>query len=102
MEAFLDKICQVIQDKKGFNVLVLDVRGISSVTDWLVIAEGNVDRHVSAIAAAVADEKKPLRFEGLQGGDWALLDYAEVMVHIFLPATREKFRLEELWSLQRK
>ena len=100
MEKFIQKICQAIYDKKGLNILALDVRGISTVTDYLIIAEGNVDRHVAAIANAIVAETgvTPHHMEGKQSGDWVLLDFVDIIVHIFLPEVREKFRLEELWS----
>ena len=103
-EEFIQKICQVIYDKKGFNILALDVKDISTVTDCLIIAEGNVDRHVVAIAQSIVkeiDEKlgmRPHHMEGVDSGDWVLVDYVDVVVHIFMPQAREKFRLEELWS----
>lgn len=99
----LNAIAQVIYDKKGFNILALDVQGLSSITDFLLIAEGNVDRHVSSIARAILDEleekgEKALHVEGVKTGDWAVLDYGEVMVHIFSPNLRERYSLERLWS----
>lgn len=99
----LNTIAQVIYDKKGFNILALDVQGLSSITNFLLIAEGNVDRHVSSIARAIVDglkEKgeKPVQAEGLATGDWVVLDYGEVMVHIFSPSMRERYSLERLWS----
>ena len=99
----LNKIGQVIFDKKGFNILAIDVRGISSLTDFVVIAEGNVDRHVSAISQAVVDTMKkngepPLYVEGLKDGDWVVIDFGFVMVHLFQPGLREKYLLEQLWK----
>lgn len=99
----LNRIAQVIYDKKGFNILAIDVQGLSSITDFILIAEGNVDRHVSAIAKAIVDEmgelgEKPLHVEGVAVGDWAVLDYGEVMVHIFSPNLRERYSLEKLWG----
>ncbi len=99
----LNTIAQVIYDKKGFNILALDVQGLSSITDFLLIAEGNVDRHVSSIARGITDEldergEKLVQAEGLKTGDWAVLDYGEVMVHIFSPGLRERYSLERLWS----
>ncbi len=100
----VQKICQAIYDKKGFNILALQVTDISTITDYLVIAEGNVDRHVVAIAQEVVKEIearfgfRPHHIEGVSSGDWVLIDYIDVMVHIFMPDSREKFRLEELWS----
>ncbi|MBX7067310.1 MAG: ribosome silencing factor [Parachlamydiales bacterium] len=99
----LNTIAQVIYDKKGFNILALDVQGLSSITDYLLIAEGNVDRHVSSIARAIIEElhekgEKPVHSEGIASGDWAVLDYGEVMVHIFSPNLRERYSLERLWG----
>lgn len=99
----LNRIAQVIFDKKGMNILGLDVRGISSLTDYVIIAEGNVDRHVIAIADAVMDALKqegrsPIHFEGTQLGDWVVIDFLDVMIHLFMPGFREKYRLEELWK----
>ncbi|NGX45446.1 MAG: Ribosomal silencing factor RsfS [Chlamydiae bacterium] len=98
----LDLVAQTIFDKKGFNILALDVRGVTSLTDYILIAEGSVDRHVVAIAKeiiAVLKEKgeKPLSSEGLQTGDWIVLDYLNFMIHLFMPGIRDKYCLEELF-----
>ena len=99
----LNRIAQVIYDKKGFNILILDVREICTMTDYFIIAEGTVDRHVKALSQAVADEfskrgRHPLHAEGQQEGDWAVLDYGEFVIHLFIPDFREKYALEELWQ----
>lgn len=99
----LNQIAQLVYDKKGFNILAVDVQGLSSITDYILIAEGNVDRHVSSIARAVVDElhekgEKLIHSEGLKTGDWVVLDFGEVMVHIFSPNLREKYSLERLWQ----
>jgi ribosome-associated protein len=99
----LNLIAQVIYDKKGLNILALDVQGLSSICDYLLIAEGNVDRHVSSIANAIIDElrergERTFHVEGLQNGDWVVLDFAGIMVHLFMPGYREKYSLEKLWS----
>ncbi len=103
VESLLNTIAQVIHDKKGTNILALDVKGLSSITDYLVIAEGLVDRHVSGIAQAIIETLAddgifPIHKEGLQEGDWAVLDYGEVMIHLFKPGFREKYSLERLWQ----
>lgn len=95
-------IVQTLFDKKGFNILALDVRKVSSMTDCFVIAEGGVDKHVIALAKAVIEvlEKqgeKPVHVEGLTQGDWVVIDYLELVIHIFMPGLRDKYRLEELW-----
>lgn len=99
----LNAIAQVIYDKKGFNILALDVKGLSSITDYILIAEGNVDRHVTSIAKAIIDEmderkEAPVHAEGVRTGDWAVLDYIDIMVHLFMPGLRERYALERLWG----
>lgn len=96
-------IAQAIFDKKGFNILVLDVRGISSMADYYIIAEGNVDRHVRALAQAIKEAlenlgESPNHVEGEQSGDWIVLDYTDIVIHLFIPELREKYALEELWK----
>ena len=99
----LDRIAQVLYDKKGFNILVLDVRNICTMTDFFIIAEGTVDRHVKALSHAIMDEftaerREPLHVEGQQEGDWVVLDYGDFVVHLFIPELREKYALENLWD----
>jgi len=102
-ENFLNVIAQAIYDKKGMNILALDVRGISTMTDYFIIAEGTVDRHVRALAGVIEDElhackMRPMYVEGLQEGDWVVLDYGHVVIHLFTPELREKYSLEQLWQ----
>lgn len=99
----LNHIAQAIYDKKGFNILVLDVRDICTMTDFFVMAEGTVDRHVKALGQTIYDElalqgQYPLHVEGQQEGDWVVLDYADFVIHLFIPELREKYALEELWQ----
>ncbi len=98
----LNDIAQVIYDKNGMNILALDVQGLSSITDYLLIAEGNVGRHATSIAKAIIEELKekgetPGHVEGLQTGDWVVVDFGHVMVHLFTAGLREKYELEKLW-----
>lgn len=96
----LQQICQTIFDKSGFNILTLDVRELSLMTDYYVIAEGNVEKHVQAIAKAIIQELKALQChsEGLRIGDWVVSDFGNVVVHLFIPEMREKYALEQLWQ----
>ena len=99
----LNLIAQTLFDKKGFNILALDVRGISTMTDYFLIAEGEVEKHVITLGKAVAESLKkegclPLHSEGLAEGDWVVVDFSEIIVHLFTPAMREKYRLEGLWQ----
>ncbi|MEN8687017.1 MAG: ribosome silencing factor [Desulfuromonadales bacterium] len=89
--------------KKAFNVRILDVRKISSLTDFLVIASGSSDRQVSASAESVQlgmkkeHETMPIGIEGLNEGRWVLIDYGDVMVHIFHEPVRMFYDLDGLW-----
>lgn len=99
----LNTIAQAIYDKKGMNILALDIKDISSITDYVILAEGNVDRHVIAIAQAIKQALnglgvKPLHMEGMQLGDWVVMDYGHIMVHLFMPGLRDKYQLEDLWK----
>ncbi|MEA1921105.1 MAG: ribosome silencing factor [Pseudomonadota bacterium] len=98
----LSLIKSLLEDKKAENLLMLDLRGLSSVTDTLVIASGHSDRHVQAVSESLAQEMKdrgyiPLGIEGLKGGRWALLDYGDVIVHIFYQEIRLTYDLEGVW-----
>lgn len=95
-------VAQTIFDKKGCNIVTLDVRGVSTMTDFFIIAEGTVNRHVKALARAVVDKfdelgESPLHIEGDKTGDWLVLDFGDVVVHIFTPGLREKYAIERLW-----
>ncbi len=98
----LNQIAQTLFDKKGTNILALDVQGVSTLTDYFIIGEGNVDKHVIALAKTVIETLKnqgeaPIHVEGLDQGEWVVIDYLEIVVHLFGPGIRGKYRLEELW-----
>lgn len=100
---YLNSIAQAIYDKKGFNILSLDLKGISTLTDYVIIAEGNIDRHLKALSFAIQDKlqvegKKPFFVEGEQSGDWIVIDYGDIVVHLLLPEFRERYSLEDLWK----
>lgn len=92
-----------VLEKKAHNVRILNVRGLSSLTDYLVIASGRSDRQVQAVAEAVRVGMKhdhtlvPLAVEGMKEGRWVLVDYGDVMVHIFQEPVREFYDLDGLW-----
>lgn len=99
----LNRIAQIIYNKKGFNIIALDLQGISSITDYMIIASGNIERHINAISQEIIMELKkegetPLYVEGARVGDWIILDYGWFHVHLFIPECREKYRLENLWQ----
>ncbi|SEA60624.1 ribosome-associated protein [Desulfuromusa kysingii] len=91
-------------DKKAVNLKLLDVRDLSTLTDYLLIATGRSDRQVQAIAENIKTELKhshhvlPLAIEGMDKGRWVLLDYGDIMVHVFQQSVREFYDLEGLWS----
>jgi ribosome-associated protein len=90
-------------DRKAEEVLALDLRGVSSATDFFVLATGNSDIQVRAIAEHVVDELakaglKPLHVEGLDRARWVLLDFVDFVVHVFHPQAREFYQLENLWG----
>ncbi|MCF6265750.1 MAG: ribosome silencing factor [Desulfuromusa sp.] len=91
-------------DKKGINLKLIDVKEFSSLTDYLLLVSGRSDRQVQAIAENIKTEFKnqhatlPLAIEGMDQGRWALLDYGDLMVHVFQPQIREFYDLEGLWS----
>ncbi|WP_447594106.1 ribosome silencing factor [Aquipseudomonas campi] len=92
-----------LEDLKGQEIITIDVRGKTSVTDFMVIASGTSSRHVKSLANEVLDKAKeqgvrPLGSEGLDGGEWALLDLGDVVVHVFQVATRQFYDLERLWQ----
>ena len=94
-----------IQEKKGLEVTLVDLKGISnSISDYLVICSGNSDTHVSSLADSVEEEIKkitgdfPMSREGKNNGQWVLLDYADVVVHVFQKSAREFYSLEKLWG----
>lgn len=91
-------------EKKAQDIKILEVAGLSSLTDYLVIASGTSDRHVQAVAEEIRvgmkrdHDSPPLAIEGMDDGRWVLLDYGDVMVHIFQPEVRHFYDLEGLWS----
>lgn len=101
--ALARKAGKLALSKKGFDVKIMKVKAISSVCDFLVIASGEADMHVKAIARAVDDGLreagvKPYHLEGINEGNWVLLDYIDVVVHVFLEPTRKFYALEKLWG----
>ena len=97
-------VAQAALDKKGQDALVLDVRGLSSYADFLVLVSGTSDRHVEAIAQGAIGELKNNHdlmnksAEGMRSGQWALVDFGDVILHVFHQFTRDVYALEDLWS----
>lgn len=102
-EAMKAIVLTALEDIKAHNVVVLDVKPYASFTDYMIFASGTSSRHVSSIARSVIDAAKkknspPLGIEGLDVGDWVLVDLGDVIVHVMLPATRAFYQLEKLWG----
>jgi len=94
-----------LEDLKAVAPVVLDVRELSSVMDWLVVASGTSSRHVKSLADNVLMKAKesgvrPLGVEGERIGEWVLVDFGDVVVHVMQPAARSFYDLERLWSVQ--
>jgi ribosome-associated protein len=101
------RIAGVALDRKGRDVVVLDMREAVTYTDFLVIATGNTERQTKAIEDAIYQDMKhgedgprrvPERVEGATEARWILMDYLDVIVHVFTPAARDYYRLETLWG----
>ena len=102
--ALADRIAEIASDRKAIDIRVLDLRGIVAYTDFLVVCSGNSERQTKAIHDAIHQSLKdqqgllPRRAEGAGEARWILLDYLDCVVHIFTPAAREFYRLENLWG----
>lgn len=97
------EVFKALDDKKGLNIKVLDVQGLTSIADYFVIATGTSTRHASSLAESVEDEMsklgiEPAHKEGYTTGEWILLDYLDVIVHVFTEQTREFYKLEKMWK----
>lgn len=104
IEALRDVVLKTLDDMKAKDVVVLDVRGKTSITDIMIVASGTSDRHVKSIAQTVAFKAKqagetPLGTEGVEDGEWALVDLNGVVVHVMQPKVRDFYHLERLWSM---
>ncbi len=95
-------IKDLLEEKKAEEIVILDLRGLSSVTDTMIVASGNSDRHVQSVSEFLSQEMKKhdyisLGSDGLQSGRWALLDYGDVVVHVFYDEIRRHYDLEGVW-----
>jgi ribosome-associated protein len=103
-DALLGAIVGYAEDKKAIDVVELDLRGVLGYTDYFLVCSGNTGRQAKAIHDGILEGLKhehdtlPRRVEGSADGGWILMDYLDVVVHIFTPETREFYRLEQLWG----
>jgi ribosome-associated protein len=98
------EIARYAAEKKAIDVVELDLRGVLGYTDYFLVCSGNTGRQAKAIHDGIAEGLKrehgvtPRRVEGSSDAGWILMDYLDVVVHIFTPETREFYRLERLWG----
>jgi len=103
-EQFTQYIVAALDDLKAVNTVTLDVRALTDVMDFMVIASGTSNRHVKSLASHASVEAKkqgmaPMGTEGEDAGEWVLVDFGDVVVHVMLPATRDFYDLERLWTV---
>jgi ribosome-associated protein len=99
----LKLVLESLEDSKAENVTSIDINGKSALGDYMVVVSGRSNRHVTAIAEHLIDDLKAAglgnpRIEGLETGDWVLLDTGDIIVHIFRPEIREFYSLEKMWA----
>ena len=104
-EQLKDLVVEALEDVKAKDVVELDVREMTTVTDYMIVASGTSTRHVQALVENVIEKAteagcKPIGVEGESGGEWGLLDLQDALVHVMLPKVREFYNLEKLWSLR--
>ncbi|MGD0199076.1 MAG: ribosome silencing factor [Solirubrobacteraceae bacterium] len=99
-----DAICEFAEDKKALDIVELDLRGVIDYTDYFVICSGTSDRQVKAICDGIqlglktSHDVRPQRVDGMMQARWVLMDYLDVIVHVFVPEVREYYGLERLWG----
>jgi len=103
-EQLSDLVIEALDDIKAKDVVRLDVRDMTTVTDYMIVASGTSNRHVKALVDNVTEKAKeaghrPIGVEGEDGSEWVLLDLQDTLVHVMLPKVREFYNLEKLWSI---
>lgn len=104
VDALKEHVLKSLDDNKAVNVATLDVRGKTSITDYMVVATATSTRHAKALCDHVIEDLKklgenPQGVEGQTGSDWVLLDLGDVVVHVMTGQAREYYQLEKLWSV---
>lgn len=94
---------QALEDLKGVDILAIDVRKLTTITDTMIICSGTSDRHVKSLAKNLENTAKaagfrPLGLGGADTGEWALVDLGDVLIHVMQPKIRELYNLEQLWT----
>ena len=104
-QALKDIIINALEEVKATEITAIDVRDLTGITDTMIIASGNSNRQVKALANSVVVDAKEAGYEmiGIEGDDkaeWVLVDFGDVIVHVMLPATRVFYDIERLWSIR--
>lgn len=105
VKKLIEKITEGIQEKKGKNIVIADLTAIDdTICNYFVICQGNSPSQVTAIVDSVKEyvhkeiDDKPTGIDGLRNAEWVAMDYSDVLVHVFLPETRNFYNLEHLWA----
>ena len=103
-EQLRDRLVAALDEGKALDVRTLDVAHLTTITDWMIVASGRLDRHVKALADAIVEAGvevgwRPTGVEGTRQAEWVLVDFQDVVVHVMQPAMREFYNLEKLWDL---
>ena len=103
-EALRQRLQEALDEGKALDVRVLEISNLTTIADWMIIATGRSDRHVKALADALLEAGRevgwrPLGVEGVRQGEWVLVDFQDVIVHVMQSAMREFYNLEKLWDL---
>ncbi len=104
--ALLDQVLAWLDDAKAEAIVTIDLKGKSSIGDYMVVASGRTDRHVSAIGEQVQKKLREAgrtgtRAEGMSAGDWVLIDSGDIIIHVFRPEVRDFYNLEKMWQAER-
>lgn len=104
INSVLETVITCLDDSKAEKVTTIDIRDKSALADYMVIASGRSNRHVSAVADHLLRELKSIGFksikvEGLQNSDWVLIDIGDIIVHVFRPEVRDFYSLEKMWQM---
>lgn len=104
--SFVSRCAEAALDRKGADLVILDVRELTSLADYFLIVSGRSDTQVRAIADAIEEsgravKRRPISVEGSRNGQWILVDYGDVVVHVFYGPVREHYDLERLWNRAR-
>lgn len=102
-QALLEKIYTILEDKKAHDIVTIDLKGKTTIADYMVIATGQSGRQIAAIAdhlaMALKQAGQPIGIEGLEAAEWVLVDAGDVIIHLFRPEVRLHYNLEKMWGI---